>query len=278
MVSVKLDVDLAPFEKAMKDLGEHVYPRALTFGLNRVAWTARKNRREVLEQELENPTAFTLRSVLTEQVDLKAYERKRHDGRGADMSSRVKFSDEASTYLKYLMGLHDVRHAGDVGLAKDKIWVPIWRNLLRYQLIIPDDSGDLPQTAVPTLVRRMKKAPLIDDLVSQSRTKKGNFSKARFTKLKDQANEDGEYRAGGVFIGRLRRGGAEGIWLRPTPEMCKQGEGPRLLIRFYDKVNAPNILGERIAEADVKAMKLLPGIMEKELKREIRFAKRRAKK
>lgn len=130
-------------EQYVSDVGFKKYVRAISWAMDETAKSVAVRMREVLPQVLDNPTPWTRRAF--------QYTRSLGKGRqpGSDgPSSSVFVMDDQSVVLKFLMGQGtNTRLPGDVGLARDHILLPMWKNLTDTQGIKPNRYGNLPGTA-----------------------------------------------------------------------------------------------------------------------------------
>lgn len=100
---------------------------------------------EAIEDAFDNPTPWMMRAMgytraLTKTGDL--------------VQAELFVKPSQSIVLKYSMGSGpQVRRPGDVGLAKDRILVPYWKNLLDTQGITYNAYGNLPGGVAARLAR-----------------------------------------------------------------------------------------------------------------------------
>lgn len=112
------------------------FRRAAAWTMSEVAKGAAGGAKDAVEDTFENPTpwmrgAFGYKRALTRTGD--------------EISAELFVKPSQSVVLKYAMGDGvQTRRPGDVGLAKERILVPHWRNLALTQNINRNAYGNLP--------------------------------------------------------------------------------------------------------------------------------------
>jgi hypothetical protein len=121
------------------------FRRASAWAMSETAKAAKEGATDALSDAFQNPTpwmrrAFTYRRALSRTGDI--------------IEAEVSVQPSQSIVMKYAMGAGaQVRRPGDVGLAKDRILVPYWKNLLDTQGISFNQYGNLPGGVAARLAR-----------------------------------------------------------------------------------------------------------------------------
>ncbi|SFM09490.1 hypothetical protein [Methylorubrum salsuginis] len=112
------------------------FRRAAAWTMSEVAKGAASGAKDAVEDAFENPTPW-MRGVF-------GYKRALTRS-GDDVSAELFVKPSQSIVLKYALGDDpQIRRPGDVGLAREKILVPHWRNLALTQGINRNAYGNLP--------------------------------------------------------------------------------------------------------------------------------------
>lgn len=113
--------------------------------MSETAKAAKIGATDALDDAFQNPTpwmrrAFTYKRALSRTGDI--------------VEAEVSVLPSQSIVMKYAMGSGpQTRRPGDVGLAKDRILVPYWRNLQETQVITINRYGNLPGGVAARLTR-----------------------------------------------------------------------------------------------------------------------------
>ncbi|MHC2001835.1 hypothetical protein ACYQR9_15550 [Methylobacterium sp. CM6241] len=124
------------------------YERACAYVMDESAKRLAERMNEATEDVVDNPTTWMKRAW--------AYRRglSKQRRRPGEVSADTYVLDDQSIVMKFLVGDGpNVRRPGDVGLAKDRILLPNWRNLALTQGIRPDRHGNLPGSVAARLNR-----------------------------------------------------------------------------------------------------------------------------
>ncbi len=121
------------------------FRRAAAWTKSEVAKGAASGAKDAVEDAFENPTPW-MRGVF-------GYKRALTRS-GDDVSAELFVKPSQSIVLKYALGDDpQIRRPGDVGLAREKILVPHWRNLALTQGINRNAYGNLPGGVAARLAR-----------------------------------------------------------------------------------------------------------------------------
>lgn len=121
------------------------FRRASAWAMSETAKAAKIGATDALDDAFQNPTpwmrrAFTYKRALSRTGDI--------------VEAEVSVLPSQSIVMKYAMGSGpQTRRPGDVGLAKDGILVPYWKNLLDTQGISFNRYGNLPGGVAARLAR-----------------------------------------------------------------------------------------------------------------------------
>jgi hypothetical protein len=251
--------DLAGTIRDLERLGTHVAPRAITFSLNGTAMDAQRRWRRVMPTGIAEPTAFTRGGSEVVMASLKPYARRTFRGAKADVSASLKIrngkKEDRSAYLAFGMGAKTVRKPGDVGPGNEHLYIPVWRNMAKAEPGIKPvggANGGLPRNTLKRMIRETR----------------GVRSPGR-----------GARADGGLFMGSPARRLGLGIWARPnrrwdkaTGKMVNEGT-PHMLVRMVSQASYHPLLVPYWNEAVGGAQDGLARRLERELKREIAYAR-----
>jgi len=230
------------------------YRRACAFtasegrqGPRKVAKAACQGATRALDRAFEDPTpwmrrAFSYKRALTKTGDV--------------VEAEVNVLPSQSIVMKYAMGSGpQVRRPGDVGLAKNRILVPNWRNLQLTQGISRNSYGNLPGGVAARLARQVA----------------GRGSKRKFA---------GRW---GVYQGELDIGDSRvmGYIARPPRGEAPLGKGgrmivvnvgrPRILLAAIHQDTYRPVMQKPYDDAVSAAVARIPAIMEAELQDAIEY-------
>ncbi|WP_167350078.1 hypothetical protein [Methylobacterium platani] len=253
-----LGAQLAAWEDAyVSAVGFERYWRASAWTASEAAKTVAVRMRAATMEVIDRPTpwigrAWQYTSALSRGT------------RPSDTVSADAFAlDDQSVVMKYLRGDGpQVRLPGDVGLSRDRILVPNWRNLETTQRIKPNRHGNLPGGVAARLKREAA----------------GTAARRRIR---------GRW---GVYEGKIAVGGSRvmGYIARPPPRV-KKPEGknrrmvwrnvrrPRLLLAAIPQATYRPILQRRWVEAQQEALAAVPGIMAAQLEENLRHVAARGR-
>lgn len=217
------------------------FRRASAWAMSETAKAAKEGATDALSDAFQNPTpwmrrAFTYKRALTKT--------------GALVEAEVSVLPSQSIVMKYAMGSGpQTRRPGDVGLAKDRILVPYWRNLQETQGITFNKYGNLPGGVAARLTRE-----------------------AAGTKGKRRVS--GRW---GVYKGELDVGGSRvaGFIARPFRGMAPIGKNgrsivvnlgrPKILLGAIQQATYEPVMQAPYDEAVSRAVARIPILMEEEL-------------
>lgn len=142
--------DIKALEATFAEIGSKRAPRAVQYALNGVAKSAQSKTKGMLQSELDNPTAWTLRAYVAKYGKLSEAQGKALD----ELSSELTVREQQSAPFKYMYGDGaNRRRPGDVGPAQEDILLAIWPNVKRMG-IRPTAKGNMPRTAIKKLFER----------------------------------------------------------------------------------------------------------------------------
>ena len=223
------------------------FRRAAAWTMSEVAKGAAGGAKDAVEDAFENPTpwmrsAFGYKRALTRSGD--------------EISAELFVKPSQSVVLKYAMGAGvQTRRPGDVGLARERILVPHWRNLALTQGINRNAYGNLPGGVAARLAREAA----------------GTAARRRVA---------GRW---GVYRGELDVGGSRilGYIARPPRGEAPLGKGgrsivvnlgrPRALLVAIDQARYRPVLQPGYDAAVRAAVARVPELMEEELRDAIEY-------
>lgn len=262
--TLRVHADITPLIRALEGLGSHVAPRAVTFALNGIGMLAERKVKKSIRQYIDNPTAFTKSAIELTTAGLRDFERRRYKGRKADVSAKIKVRNDGkndrSAYFKFLMGERSIRLPNDVGPGLTHIYIPIWRNLRRFEpgiRPVGGTNGGLPRNTLNRLLREAY----------------GMGSKKRGARMEGTS----------LFVGNPNRRMGFGIWVRPRRAWNRLGktmvhqDSPHMLVRLADRAKYKAFFLGPWARAVTDAYETLPARLEFELNRELGYAIRKGK-
>lgn len=158
--SLRVSADIKPLVRALMAFGEHVAPRAITFSVNGVGMEARRRVNRMIRTHIDASMPYTKSAVVLTLASLRPFERRNYAGRAAEVRARITINNEPGkdriAYFKFLLGFRSVRLPGDVGPGLRHLYIPVWRNLRRFEPALQSTggaNGGLPRTTLNHLIR-----------------------------------------------------------------------------------------------------------------------------
>lgn len=249
-VSVVADIcdQVAAFQEAfLSQASLDRFRRASAWAMSETAKAAKEGATEALEDAFQNPTPWMRR----------AFTYKRALGRkGAIVEAEVSVQPSQSIVMKYAMGAGpQVRRPGDVGLAKDRILVPYWKNLLDTQGISYNRYGNLPGGVAARLAREA------------AGTRGKRRISGRWGVYKGEIDVGGSRVAG--YIARPFRGEAP-IGKNGRSIVVNLGR-PKILLGAIQQATYQPVMQAPYDEAVSQAVARIPDLMEEELQDAIAY-------
>lgn len=214
---------LRAFEQRMAGLVDDA-ARPLQAAANATARDARDRVHKAIDATFDKPESLTREAVAARQP---------HPSRASSttgVSAAIEIKPLQHRWLRYALGEGEqTRKPGEIGPADSAVMIPVWENLQSAALlamginIIPTEGGNLPPGTLSKLF---------------SMTGQG----------------------GVLWWGRVRDGGAEGIWARTE-------SGPMLLVAAKDQVSYDPILQAPLEKAVRAAARGFASHARDELKR-----------
>ncbi len=141
VISDICDVTGAWADAFLSEVSLKRYRRACAWAMSEAAKWGAEGATDAIPATFSNPTPWMMKAF----TYTRALDRK-----GNEIEADVAVRPSQSIVMKYAMGEgQKVRRPGDVGLSKDRILVPNWRNLQLTQGIGRNAYGNLPGGSPP---------------------------------------------------------------------------------------------------------------------------------
>ena len=217
------------------------YRRACAWTVSEVAKASSIGVTHAIEDTFDNPTPWMLRAMAYTRALKKT---------GGIVEAELSVKPSQSIVMKYAMGAGpQVRRPGDAGLAKDRIYVPYWKNLRDTQGISFNQYGNLPGGVAARLAREA------------AGTKGKRRVSGRWGVYKGELDIGGSRVAG--YIARPFRGEAP-IGKNGRSIVVNLGR-PRMLLGAIQQAVYQPVMQAPYDEAVRRAVARIPDIMAKQL-------------
>ncbi len=174
----------------------------------------------------------------------------RAGARPGEVGAETFVLDDQSIVMKFAVGDGpNVRRPGDVGLARDRIYVPHWANLALTQRIRPTAQGNLPGGVMARLQREA------------AGTRAKRRVAGRWGVYKGEVDVGGSWVMG--YIAHPPRGEAP-LGKNGRSIVVNMGR-PRALLVSIDRATYQPVMQAPYDRAVTEAVNLIPGLMEAEL-------------
>lgn len=206
--------------------------RAAQSAANSVAVDARNRVKRVIPEVFDQPEDLTRNSIIARQKRLSSVRATK------DVSADIAIKDLPQRWMSWHLGDEEqVRKPADIGMGKKHIMIPVVENLT---------SAEAKAAGVSVTV-----------------TPGGNLPPGTLQKLFGMTGPGGK-----LWWGRVRKGGAEGLWLRPARIGRRNLHAPKLLIAAKDRATyRPSLQGPMDA-ALRKAARLFPAKLRKAMRQQ----------